>query len=1004
MIALLSNTAFGIQRRARSTLCKALLGLALTVGVLAPTSANVELALQGQAAFDQGDMAKAARLFEQSAASLLSTVGERHVDSMTVLSSLAVTYMHLGRLQEAHTLGERVLRLRTQVLGGRHPDTLTSQMNLGQNLIEMGRGQEAAAILGNAMVLMQQTLGASDPRSLMAMSNMATALNSIGRHDQALQLNEAVLKARKARLGDNDPDTLLSMNNVAATLGLMGRHSEELAMIEQVVAGRVKISGQDAPETLVAMSNQSITLSRLGRHAESLAIKKKVLETRIRTLGPRHPRTLQSWNNAVFSLNELGKFDEAYKINEQLVVVATEVLGERHPLVMAALSSRANLLGRLGRHEEQLAVHESVLKIRQQVDGERHPSTLLSMNNVATTQLKLGRAADAQATLQKAMPVVTSTLGVRNSQSLLMMQNLAWVYIVSGQPDQAARLSADYVEGAEWMRSQPGLSVENRQSAFGSFARGYRLFSMAHGLQGQAIEGFRLSELSKARTLLEGMTAQRAGRSGVLPKDEQAKLDELNRRADALGLQIAQARSPDARQALDTERNQLARAHEALQSRLKSQFPKYAKLSETRLLGAEQLPGLVPAGTMAISFVASQDERAEVAAWLLDAAGQPRFVHLGSLPALNEAVDIVRRGQSDDRPLKEILGEEGRRAWRLADGSYRLLDATQPAPKDASEVADAREVAQYLSAKLLQPLAKELQGKPRWIISPDGPLAQLTFETLPFGDKAEPAIASAEIHYTQSLSVYALSRNLQKQYEGLKDRQSLFAMGNPEYSQRSLNPRERRGLKRNINVRGAQQLQEMDALWQDLPGTEAEVKAVARLFPGSASTYLGPQATEQQLQALNDKGQLKNYRYLLMSAHGYLAPEQPALSSIVLGLRNRTPEADGYVTASEWPGYDLRSDLMVLSACDSGVGKVVSGEGVMGLPFALFVAGNVNTILSLWPVDDEGTAAFVTSLFGKLKAGQGASQALANTKREFLRHKEFSHPSYWAPFILVGAG
>jgi CHAT domain-containing protein len=163
-------------------------------------------------------------------------------------------------------------------------------------------------------------------------------------------------------------------------------------------------------------------------------------------------------------------------------------------------------------------------------------------------------------------------------------------------------------------------------------------------------------------------------------------------------------------------------------------------------------------------------------------------------------------------------------------------------------------------------------------------------------------------------------------------------------------------------------------------------------------------ATEQRLQALNAQGELRNYRYLLLSAHGYLSPEQPALSSIVLGLQQRTAEADGYVTAAEWPGYDLRSELAVLSACDSGVGKVVSGEGVMGLPFAMFVAGNVNTVLSLWPVEDRAAADFVAAFFEKVRAGQNATQALAATKREFSRHRRWSHPSYWAPFILVGAG
>ena len=158
------------------------------------------------------------------------------------------------------------------------------------------------------------------------------------------------------------------------------------------------------------------------------------------------------------------------------------------------------------------------------------------------------------------------------------------------------------------------------------------------------------------------------------------------------------------------------------------------------------------------------------------------------------------------------------------------------------------------------------------------------------------------------------------------------------------------------------------------------------------------------MQALRQSGELKNYRYLLFSAHGYLSSDKPALSSIVLSLKDRTPKADGYVTASEWPSYELQSDLLVLSACNSGVGKNLSGEGVMGLPFALFVAGNVNTLLTLWPIDDEASAIFITYFFTRLKEGLSAGAALASAKREFLNSKKYRDPKYWAAFILVGAG
>ncbi|MEN8216858.1 MAG: CHAT domain-containing protein [Pseudomonadota bacterium] len=129
----------------------------------------------------------------------------------------------------------------------------------------------------------------------------------------------------------------------------------------------------------------------------------------------------------------------------------------------------------------------------------------------------------------------------------------------------------------------------------------------------------------------------------------------------------------------------------------------------------------------------------------------------------------------------------------------------------------------------------------------------------------------------------------------------------------------------------------------------------------------------------------------------------PALSSIVLGQVDNPPGIDGYVTASEWPAYDLKSDLMVLSACQTGLGKVMSGEGVMGLPYAFYVAGNRNTLLTLWSISDKVTAKFITTFFAKLKTGVGQIEALTATKREFLKKGgRYSHPVYWAVFVLYG--
>ncbi|MDQ5849248.1 MAG: CHAT domain-containing protein [Pseudomonadota bacterium] len=115
-----------------------------------------------------------------------------------------------------------------------------------------------------------------------------------------------------------------------------------------------------------------------------------------------------------------------------------------------------------------------------------------------------------------------------------------------------------------------------------------------------------------------------------------------------------------------------------------------------------------------------------------------------------------------------------------------------------------------------------------------------------------------------------------------------------------------------------------------------------------------------------------------------------------LGNRGRH---DGYITASEWPLYDLASDLAVISASNSGFGAVSNGEGLLGLPFALHVAGNRNAVLTLWVLNDAVTAALVERFFVRVRAGADHVTALAETKREFLSRSVH----HWAPFVLYGS-
>lgn len=255
-----------------------------------------------------------------------------------------------------------------------------------------------------------------------------------------------------------------------------------------------------------------------------------------------------------------------------------------------------------------------------------------------------------------------------------------------------------------------------------------------------------------------------------------------------------------------------------------------------------------------------------------------------------------------------------------------------------------------------------------------------------------------------------LLKERQAEYSKNKTREALMAMGNPLYGSGGIAADRGKGVTMTRSPftaqRGSANPAEMlrNLKWADLPGTQIEMDRAAKIFAGQSRVISGKAASETTLRQLSTKGELANYRYLLFAAHGYFDPNFPAYSSLVLTPEGTEPERDGYVTMGEWVGMNLKSELTLLSACNTARGENISGEGLMGLAYALYVAGNTNTVLTLWPVADEETAEFVSSLLTKIKAGQPHAQAITATKREFLNHDNprKRSPYFWAPFVLYG--
>jgi CHAT domain-containing protein len=402
-----------------------------------------------------------------------------------------------------------------------------------------------------------------------------------------------------------------------------------------------------------------------------------------------------------------------------------------------------------------------------------------------------------------------------------------------------------------------------------------------------------------------------------------------------------------------------------------------------------------------------------------------------AMPAGSALIEFQRYrpfdGTKPEIPDDQRWGEARYLALVLKpDGAITPVDLGLATPIDASirlalkaserSHPDALELWARVGRSVLDPLASATKGSSALFISPDGELNRIPFAALPAPGRHHRLLA--DVMKFRLLTTGRELLDLQNTSK-VKPTQALI-MANPAFD-RSVVP-----VRTDFSIVASQQRSGDlgSQQWNQLPGTAREGAAIAQLLGGSLLT--GDKAS---VTAIQKKKEVP--RVIHLATHAYyqpdlagaarkgdqeraatrqhLAAENPLLrSGIVLAGANHPeadPEDDGYLTALEvarlnWKG----TEMVVISACQSGKGDITAGEGVYGLKRAIAVAGARSSLLSLWNVDDRATAAFMESFYSKLKAGIGRSDALSTTQKEFREHEIISwrHPYVWAAFQLSG--
>jgi CHAT domain-containing protein len=472
------------------------------------------------------------------------------------------------------------------------------------------------------------------------------------------------------------------------------------------------------------------------------------------------------------------------------------------------------------------------------------------------------------------------------------------------------------------------------------------------------------AERAKARVLLDVLSSGRINITKAMTGEEQEQERHLNGQLVAFNSQLYREKlrlHPDPTRLAALE-DQLQRARldfEAFQINLYAAHPELkARRGEATTLRLEDVGALLPDAGAALLEFAVADQKT-----YLFVLTKSATVSVSVYP-----LEIKRQDLAD-------RVERFRQMLSTADNRF---------PKPARELYDL----------LIKPAAAQVQGKTRLLIVPDGALWELPFQVLQT-PRNRYLIDDHTISYAPSLTVL---REMIKAHH-MKEARSLaaprlLAMGNPALGDQPPARAE------------AASMAEFDPL----PEAERQVRALARVYgPDHSQIYVGPAASEEQF-----KSRAQDYDILHLATHGILDDRSPMYSHLLLAPTPGATQEDGVLEARELMKLDLRADLAVLSACETARGRVSRGEGMIGLTWALFVAGAPTTVVSQWKVRSDSTAQLMIEFHRRLRSDparppgparpNSVAEALRAAALKLKRDGRYQHPFHWAGFVVVGVG
>ena len=954
----------------------------------------------------QGRYAEAEPLYRRALAIQEKALGADHQEVAGTLNNLGELYYSQSNYSGAEPIFKRSLTIREKALGSEHPDVAQSLNNLGALYEAQGKYAEAEPLFKRSLAIREKALGPDHPDVATSLNNLGELYHTQGNYAEAEPLFKRSLAIREKALGPDHPDVAQSLNNLALLYYTQGKYIESEPLFKHSLAIREKALGPDHPDVANSLNNLALLYYAQGKYAEAEPLYTRSLAILEKALGPDHSEIALSLNNLAGLYQAQGKYAEAEPLFKRSLAIREKALGPDHPDVAQSLNNLALLYYTQGKYIESEPLFKHSLAIREKALGPDHPDVANSLNNLALLYYAQGKYAEAEPLYKRSLAIGEKALGSEHPDLEMSLSNLAILYYGRQLPAHAEQffdgaagnLARQFEYHFTYMSEKDRLSFLR---AAGDLFSGYLSFCFNYGEQDPTLIGKMYDVVLWQKGFVAKSIAALRGRIAASgDKEALALLGKLTAKKSQLAtLLTGQPKNREEWRKNIEQLEQEANEMETALVRRSSSLAEERRLARVTWRDVQKALGKDEAAVEFVRFRFHDGKRWTDTVYYVALIVAPETMTEPKLALLGKEKELT------SAPLREYVDSVGPDA---TSGT-----ATQANFYDAS----------------WKPLESSLAGKKRIYFSLDGFLNEVSLGVIPAPD-GQLLIEKFDLRIVSSTK------------DILRDKHapatnSAVLIGDPRFD---LDETKQRTIAQSFHP--AEEMQTASAAkdgtsglrsgdlqragLRPLRGAHRELEAVGTLLRAhhwQVESYTGENALEETVK------RVRGPRVLHLATHGFFLADQERVGSglpsvvedpmlrsglfftganrLLSGAPAAVDMDDGVLTAYEASGLNLEgTELVVLSACDTGLGQVRNGEGVFGLRRALQEDGAEAVLMSLWSAPDRETQELMTLFYENWLSGQDKYAALRQaqlTLREQVR-KRYGRdlPFYWGAFVMVG--